>query len=76
MKKRSFKFHNEIILRFAEGRLHEVIIDGIRQNDVQSFAITADSVSTASYLMEHSTIYSDPEKVTDNFSGKLGEDID
>lgn len=62
MGKCFLKFHNEIILRFAEGRLHEVIIDGIRQNDVQSFAITADSVSTASYLMEHSTIYAEPKK--------------
>lgn len=68
--------HDEIILRFHHGHLCEVVIDGIRQNDVKSFAITADVKKTASYLIEHSTVYSDSKEVANDFGSKLGEDVD
>ena len=55
----SLQFHDEIILRFRQGRLQEVIIDGIRQNDVKVFSIAASPTQVASYLIEHSTVYSD-----------------
>lgn len=70
----SLKFHNQIILRFHQGHLCEVVIDGIRQNDVKSFAITADVKKTASYLIEHSTVYSDSKEVANDFGSKLGEE--
>ena len=69
--KKSLKFHDEILLRFHHGHLCEVVIDGIRQNDVKSFAITADSAKIASYQMEHLTVYSDSKKVTNDFGSKL-----
>lgn len=72
----SLKFHNEIILRFNHGYLREIFIDGIRQSDVRSFAITADAKKTASYLIEHSTVYSDSKEVANDFGSKLGEDVD
>ena len=52
------KFHKEIILRLQNGCLHEVVIDGIRHDDVKTFIMAADAQKTVSYWIEHSAAYS------------------
>lgn len=69
------KYHDEIVLRFDQGHLREVLIDGMPQKDVKSFSIEASIKQVASYVIEHSTVYLDPQKVADDFSGEIGEDL-
>lgn len=69
------KYHDEIVLRFEQGRLCAVYIDGIPQSDVKSFSIEASVTKAAAYTMEHSTVFLNAQKVADDFSGKIGEDL-
>lgn len=69
------KYHDEIVLRFEQGRLCAVYIDGVPQNDVKSFAIEASVTKVAVYTMEHSTVYLNAQKVADDFGSEIGEDL-
>lgn len=73
--RKSLKYHDEIILRFDQGHLREVFIDGMPQKDVKSFSIEASIKKVASYVIEHSTMYLDSQKVADDFSGEISEDL-
>lgn len=70
------KFHKEIILRLQNGCLHEVVIDGIRHDDVKTFIMAADTQKTVSYWIEHSAAYLYSKEATNDFGSKLGDDID
>ena len=72
---KSLKYHDEIVLRFDQGHLREVLIDGMPQKDVKSFSIEASIKQVASYVIEHSTVYLDPQKVADDFGSEIGEDL-
>lgn len=71
----SLKYHDEIVLRFEQGRLCAVYIDGVQQSDVKSFSIDTSVTKVAVYTMEHSTVYLNAQKVVGDFSGKIGEDL-
>ena len=72
---KSLKYHDEIILRFDKGHLREILIDGMPQKDVKSFSIETSIAQVASYVMEHSTVYLDSQKVADDFGSEIGEDL-